>query len=267
MEDLRFGAAIRAARARRGWRQIDVSKAAGVSESTVSRLERGMVGGLQLRTIRAVAAVLEVQVELLPRSRAAGLERIVNQAHATLAEHVVAWIAGKVGWAVRPEVSFSRYGERGVIDVLAWHAASQSLLVIELKTEIVDVGEVLGTLDRKLRNSRFVALDLGWAVASVSGVLIVGDSDVNRRRVGAHAATFAAAYPGRIVEVRRWLAEPRGALRGLMFFANRHSRKPGERLTTIRRVRSPRRSDGTRVSAPGTLESRRRGRQGASSPR
>lgn len=35
-----------------------------------------------------------------------------------------------------PEVSFSIYGQRGVIDILAWHAATRSLLVIELKTEM-----------------------------------------------------------------------------------------------------------------------------------
>ena len=48
-------------------------------------------------------------------------------------------------------------GERGVIDILAWHAATRTLLVIELKTEIVDINELMGTVDRKRRLAATVA--------------------------------------------------------------------------------------------------------------
>ena len=232
--------ALRAARIRRHWRQSDVAAVARVSPSTVSRVERGRLDGLPLRSIRAIAAALEVTVELLPRSRAASLERIVNQAHASLAEQVVAWLTALGGWVVRPEVSFSRFGERGVIDLLAWHAASRSLLVIELKTEIVDVGELLGTLDRKLRNALEVAAGLGWDANSVSGLLVVGDGDYNRRRAASFAATFEAAMPDRTTHVRRWLGTPSGTIRGLIFFANRHPGQANQRITTVRRIRRPR---------------------------
>jgi hypothetical protein len=38
------------------------------------------------------------------------------------------------GWEAVPEVTYSIFGERGSID-LAWHPASRTLLVIELKSE------------------------------------------------------------------------------------------------------------------------------------
>jgi hypothetical protein len=38
-----------------------------------------------------------------------------------------------------------------VIDILGWHAAARMILVIELKTEFVDINETMGTLDRKDR--------------------------------------------------------------------------------------------------------------------
>ena len=38
-----------------------------------------------------------------------------------------------LGWQTRSEVSYSVYGERGSIDVLAWHAPSRTLLVVEVK--------------------------------------------------------------------------------------------------------------------------------------
>ena len=90
MDDLRFGAVIRAARIRRGWRQCDLAAAAGVSDATVSRLERGHFDGVQIRTIRAIARALDVRVELLPRSRGGDLDRLVNAKHAALSEAVVA---------------------------------------------------------------------------------------------------------------------------------------------------------------------------------
>ena len=55
----------------------------------------------------------------------------------TLHDAVAAWFAHRWGlWRLSPEVSFSVYGERGIIDVLAWHPKTKILLVIELKTEV-----------------------------------------------------------------------------------------------------------------------------------
>jgi transcriptional regulator with XRE-family HTH domain len=250
VEDLRFGAALRSMRIARRWRQTDVAAAAGVADVTVSRIERGLLRTMSLRSIRNVAAVLEVSVELLPRSRAGSLDRTVNRAHALLAELVVRWISSIDGWAVRPEVSFSRYGERGSIDLLAWYPETGALLVIELKTEIVDIGELLGTFDRKLRNAIEVGRGLGWDAETASGLLVVGGSDVNRDRVAAHRATFEAAFPDRFVAVRRWLARPTGSIRGLVFFDNRHRGQPNGRVATVRRVRRAR-APAVRAQSPG----------------
>src|SRR5438105_7342099 len=175
MDDLRFGAAIRAARIRRGLRQSDVARLADTSDQTVSRIERGRFDLLSLRVLRRAAAVLDVRIELLPRSRGADLGHVLNSRHAALAEAVIERLASIGGWIARPEVSFAIYGERGVVDILCWHAATESLLLIELKTAIVDVGELLGTFDRKRRLAPAIAAGLGWTPRSVSMLLIVGD--------------------------------------------------------------------------------------------
>ena len=59
-------------------------------------------------------------------------------------------------------MSFSIGRERGVIDSLAVHAASRASLVIELKTEIVDVNELIATFDRKARLAQRIATERGW---------------------------------------------------------------------------------------------------------
>ena len=85
-----------------------------------------------------------MRVELVARWRGGDLDRMVNARHAALHEAVALLFARHSGWTTAPEVSFSIYGERGAIDVLAWHAARRALLVVELKSEIVDVQGMLG---------------------------------------------------------------------------------------------------------------------------
>lgn len=252
MDDLRFGAAIRAARVRRGWRQSDLAAAAGVSESTVSRLERGHIDTLQVRTVRAIARILDIRVEMLPRSRGADLDRLLNARHTALTEAVVRWWSGFGAWTMRPEPSFAHFGERGVIDIVGWHPGRQALLQVELKTDVVDSGELLGTLDRRRRLGRAIVEPLGWEPAVVSTLLVIGESSANRDRVRALRATFDAALPHRSAAVRRYLQDPGGELRGLMFFADRHPGQVTTRFAAVRRVRKPRSPDIARNSpAPG----------------
>ena len=241
MDDLRLGAALRAARIRRGWRQEDLAARAGASASVVSRIERGHLESIPLRTLRGVCKVLEVRLELLPRSRGADLDRTVNGRHAALTEAVVGWLGSLSGWEVRPEHSFSRYGERGVIDAVAWHAARRALLECELKTDVIDSGEILATLDQRRRLGRDIVTELGWEPATVSSLLIVGESDANRRRLAALASTFDAALPDRLIAIRTYLRNPDHAIRGLMFFANRHPGQATDSFATARRVRWPQR--------------------------
>jgi transcriptional regulator with XRE-family HTH domain len=236
MDDQQFGARVRAARIRRRWRQVDLASAAGVSSTAVSRIERGHLGGMSLDVIRRVATALEIRVELLPRSRAADLDRLVNSRHAALAEAMLEQFAALPGWFPSPEVSFNIYGDRGVVDILAWHAECRALLVIELKTEIVDVGELLGTLDRKRRLGAAIARRFGWVPATVSAWLIVGEGMTNRRRVAEHRATFRAALPARGRQLRAWIARPSGGIAALTFVSDRRPGNVRTGFATVRRV-------------------------------
>jgi transcriptional regulator with XRE-family HTH domain len=251
VNDLLFGAAIRAARLRRGWSQADLAGAIRVSRGTVSRIERGRLDELSFGTLRRVARALDVSLELLPKSRSGDLDRVRSARHSALAEAVIGWIGGLPGWTVVPEVSFSIYADRGVVDLVAWHAATRSLLVIELKTAIVDVGELLGTLHRKVRLAAKIVADLGWVPASISAALIVGDSMTNRRRVTEHAATFRSALPDDGRRLKAWLADPAGVARALRFVSDARPRSVRSGFSTPRRIGRPRRPSGPLiVNAP-----------------
>lgn len=237
MQDIQFGARVRAARLRLGLRQGDIALMAHVSDATVSRLERGHFETLSVRAIRAVAAALEIRVDLVPRWRGGDLERMMSARHARLAETWVGRLQRTAGWTCRPELSFAVYGERGVVDILAWHGERRAVLVIELKTEIVDVGEILATLDRKARLARGIAAELGWAAEVVSVALIVADGHTNRRRVGAHGSVFHAALPDDGRRLRGWLADPVGRVAALAFAPDRHPGRVRTGFATLRRVR------------------------------
>lgn len=248
MEDIAFGATIRAARIRRSWRQVDLAAAARVSRTTVGRVELGHLDELTLRAVRRVAHALDIQVGLLPRSRSAAVERITSARHSALAEHVARWLARRPGWIARPEVSFSIWGERGVVDLFAWHAATRSLIVIELKTAIVDVGEILGTLDRKVRLAREIVAALDWEPASVSICLIVAEGRTNHRRVGEHSRTFRAALPDDGRRLGAWLRSPTGTVRALTFMPDDRPRGTRSGFATAARV-STRTASSTRAGS------------------
>lgn len=220
MTDQRFGAAIRFLRIRRGWRQVDLAERAGVSQSTVSRMERGHLATLTLEAIRRVAAALDLRVDVLGRWRAGDLDRLLRASHSALHESVARHLEGRVRWRFASEVSFSNYADRGVIDLLAWHEPTRSLLVIELKTEFVDMNELIGTLDRKQRNAAQIARERGWLAepSSVSVWVIVADTSTNRHRATEHRAMLGTAYPSDGRAMRGWLRTPTGAIRCLSFW-------------------------------------------------
>ncbi|HET9614114.1 MAG TPA: hypothetical protein VFP22_04800, partial [Candidatus Limnocylindrales bacterium] len=120
-------------------------------------------------------------------------------------------------WQFEPEVSFSIFGERGVIDALGWHPDSGSLLVVELKTEIVDVKELMASMDRRMPLAASVALSRGWRGQTVSCWVAVADGRTNRRALARHAAVLRAKFPDDGRRLAAWLRTPHGTVRALGF--------------------------------------------------
>ena len=181
---------------------------AKVSRAAVSRLERGHAGELGVDDLLRIAEALDIGLRISAVWRGGELDRLLNSRHSALHESVARSLLGHGGWELAPEVSFAVFGERGVIDILAWHAATRTLLVIELKTEIVDVNDLMGRVDIKQRLAQEIARDRGWNARHVAAWVIVGDSRTNRRRVHDHSATLRAAFPADQTMVEAWLAEP-----------------------------------------------------------
>lgn len=234
MEIARLNSVFRAVRLRKGWRQADVARAARTSRSQVARCESHDVVQLKLETITRVAAALEVNLDITVRWRGAALDRLLNAAHSALHDRVAGVLASADGWRFVPEATFSIYGERGVIDILAFHQRTGALLVIELKTVIVDIQQLIGQVDRYVRLATTIAHERGWKPGYVSAWVIVADTSTSRRRIEAHADVMRSAFPTSGREMRAWLANPTGPVHGLSFMSSARptgiGRKPASRM-------------------------------------
>jgi transcriptional regulator with XRE-family HTH domain len=218
---VRFGRTIRALRRRRHWRQSDLARVAGVSRSVIGRIERGSGRRATHLTLERVAEGLGARIQLRLDWNGEALDRLLDADHAHLVERVVAALAG-LGWTSAIEATFAIAGERGAVDVLAFHSPTSRLLVIEVKTVVPDVQAMLSALDRKARLGRQIGGLRGWTPSAVGRVLVIRETRTARRRIEAHQQTFAAHLPDRNVAVRRWLADPASGstLNGLWFLSD-----------------------------------------------
>ncbi|HET7828274.1 MAG TPA: hypothetical protein VFL03_01840, partial [Candidatus Limnocylindrales bacterium] len=179
----------------------------GVTRSVVGRIERGERAGLAIDAVDAVAEALGATADVNLRWRGEALDRLLDESHARLVELVVRRLRD-LGWEVAVEVTFSAFGERGSIDVLAFHPARRALVVIEVKSVVPDAQAMLAAMDRKGRLAPELALGRGWDARSVARVLVIRDTRTNRRRLERIGESVRALLPGGSREVQRWLRDP-----------------------------------------------------------
>lgn len=97
------------------------------------------------------------------------MARLLDEEHAAIVETMAASLA-EAGWQVEAESSYSEYGERGRIDLLAFDQASRVLAVVEVKTELADLQELFGNLNAKARLAPGVGRRNGWNSSRVMTV-------------------------------------------------------------------------------------------------
>jgi transcriptional regulator with XRE-family HTH domain len=198
-------------------RQRDLGAQVGITQGAVSRAESGDLDAISLRTLQRMFEEVGGELVLNVRYRGGELDRLMDRAHAGLVEQTARRLA-RLGWEVHVEVSYSEFGERGSIDILAWHPARRIVLVVEVKSEITAVEETLRRHDVKVRLAPKVIRDrLGVQPAATARLLVLPSTSMARRRLAEHAATFALAYPARGRGVRSWLRDPVGPLAGILF--------------------------------------------------
>ncbi len=169
---------------------MDLAARARVSRTQVSDLELGHAERLSLPAARRIAATVDIRLGWDIGAIRVELARLRDADHAAIAEHLVRLLVSD-GWLVLPEASYNHFGERGRIDLLAYHPGDRTLLVIEVKTLLIDVQDLLGNLDVKVRLAGGVARSRGWRPEVVVPLLAVLEGTTNRRHLAAHVGLFA----------------------------------------------------------------------------
>jgi hypothetical protein len=187
--------------------------------------------------LEAVADALDAQLGFDFRWRGGDLDRLLDAAHAAIVESLVR-VYRAAGWAVVVEATFSEFGERGSIDVLAWHAPTGHVAVNEVKATVADAGRTVMGVDRKARLATIVARKLGWTCRRVSRFLVVAEGPTARRRIAEHAAIFRTSFPLGTRKSRAWIKKPTvQPVAGLIFLS--YPRRVGANVSSsaVSRVR------------------------------
>lgn len=255
MNDVQVGRVVRALRHRLRLTQRELAARAGCSRDALMHVEAGRVGRLSVGSLRAIAAALGAEALVVVRYRGAEVDRLLDEGHARLQDRWKRRLES-YGWTVWVEVSFNHYGDRGRIDLFAWHVGAGVVLIVEVKTVVADLQSLLGSLDVKVRVAPHILRQLGIPRLGVGvvPVLAVADTSTNRRRIRAHESLFAR-YALRGSAALAWLRAPRATGAGVLLFtsppgvAGNDLRQPGRQR--VRRPQAPPRS----IVDPRTAES------------
>lgn len=225
----RIGGKVRALRKRRGWRQQDLAGRLGWSRELISRIENDRLDNVPFGKVQACINALGGFLRTDVLWHGEQLHRLMDARHAAI-QNALVRLVESLGWTSRVEVSFNHYGDRGRIDVLAWHPRTGSLAVVEVESVLGDVQDTLGRLDVKVRLAREIAGGIGWTVSSVVPVLVLAEGTTQRRHVAEHGALFGG-FEVRGRSAMAWLRHPRGTSpRGLLLFL----RLPDSRVSDAR---------------------------------
>jgi len=238
---VQIGRIIRTTREDAGWSQRDLAVRLAVAQSRIARLESGRLLELDTKVVSAGFEHLGIRIRFDNSSLGlAGRREQRDGVHASCTAYVTRRLRLD-GCLTAAEVEIGTGRTRGWIDVLAHRPDDRAVVVVEIKTEIRDVGAIHRTMGWYERSAWSAARTLGWRPASVSKALLVLDTVENEARVRANEAVLREAFPSRGTAVRDWLLRAGGRpIAGLAMIDPRSRRGDWLRST---------RTDGRRTAA------------------
>jgi hypothetical protein len=220
-EDERLAQLLRLIRHRLGRTQVELAAAAQVPLRDVKRIEAGRAAMVLVGRVRAVMEAAGGRARLVPYWNGAAADALLDERHARIVEHGLRYFSRLRTWLAESEITFSRYGERGSIDILGSDRNASAVAVCEVKSAFGSLEEMNRLLDMKARLAPSIVFERhGWRPRNVARILILPRTTAIRRVVEAHAATMSSLYPARTREVHAWLRNPSGSLSGIWFVSD-----------------------------------------------
>ena len=191
-----------------GWSQRELSRRSGVPQTAISRFVRGRSDALDLEQLSQIGDAFGARIRFtFDAPFLADRARQRDQVHARCIGFVATRLR-RAGWTVASEVEVDgRFGP-GWIDVLGWHPGSGALLVIEIKTEIQDLGRVQRTLGWYLHEAPAAARRLGWSPRRMHGALLVLATRAVDDRLRENRELVRIAFPIPAPRLRELIVTP-----------------------------------------------------------
>jgi transcriptional regulator with XRE-family HTH domain len=227
MSDIRLLLArwFRETRLRLGLSQEQVAGRVGVSRGYIGSIEHGLANP-SVDLVMRIGEALDLDLELFVRAPlvlgGSGQRDVV---HARSSGYVDRRLRTS-GLATAREVEIVHGRSHGWIDLLAFESRTSTLLTIEIKTRLDD----LGALERQIgwyeRSAADAARRIGWSPDRVVSWLLVLASAEAEATIRANRAIFDHAFPVRADSAMGWLSDvasklPQGRVLALIDPASR----------------------------------------------
>ena len=193
--------------------QTQVASAVQVSRGYVAAIEAGTANPT-LDVVERVGAVLGLDAELVLRRPTLihpGRQR--DLVHARCVGYVDRRLHA-FGWETAREVEIVQARSHGWIDLVAFHPGSETLLVIEVKTQLLDLGSLERQLGWYTRAAGDATRRKGWIPRRIVTWVLVLASDEVDRVIATNRQLLGAAFPTRARGMLEWLADGRHPLTG-----------------------------------------------------
>lgn len=215
---LRLAAIVRDGREALGWTKSGVSQRTGISRQMIAAVEAAQANP-SLDVVAGLLDGLGIQLDLFVTGPIAiggpARARRHDAAHAICSAYVQRRLEA-AGWQVAREVLIESGRYVGWIDLLAFHEPTGTLLVIEIKTRLDDVGAIERTMDWHVREAHRAARRIGWHPRRTVGWLLALATDEVEGRLRQDRSIWDAAFPQRAGDLTAVLEDPgRASGRGL----------------------------------------------------
>jgi len=198
-----LGGAVRVGRRARRWRQRDLGAKVGMSQSQVSKVERGLGGSLPLSSWVALGLAVgrPLRVDL---SRPVDVIEPMDAGHLAAQEWLLRLIASH-GWRADFELPTRPQNPSRSIDVAARDVAGRRLLVLEVWNRITDIGASVRASTRKRAEADALAATMAGEgdPYRVTMAWLIRPTAANRGLLRAYPAILRSRFPGSSV---RWVA-------------------------------------------------------------
>jgi transcriptional regulator with XRE-family HTH domain len=252
-----FAHVARDTRLRLDLTQEQLARTVGLSRGYIAKVE-GAKANPSLALLERIADALGLRLELTAIAPIFLSERRSHDLVRAWCGEAVGRRLQAAGWKVAREVEVSDGRVHAWIDLLALHPPSRTLLIVEIKTRIDDVGALQRQIGWYERHARDAARSLGWPVGSTATWLVGLASSEVERAVMANRSVIDELFPGRALHMLDVLSGRVPPFRGAIALLDPTSRRAAWLIRTRLDGRRSRPRFENYSDAAGRLSAKRR---------